>query len=112
MLQSAQLVGLVWCCVVVRDLVTAGADRPPCSGRGLRTGSQLCCCVGRWRSTPAISVAGEEGEDGDEQRICGHISSGADIFSFVNVRLIILKHCAVLSDGTDNTWFIHIGVDY
>lgn len=46
-----------------RDPVNAGAENPPCSGRGLRSGSQLCSCAGPWLSTPATSVAGEEGEE-------------------------------------------------
>lgn len=55
---------MCWSCVsALRDPVSAGADRPPCSGRVLRSGSQLSSCVEPLRSTQATSVAGEEGED-------------------------------------------------
>lgn len=59
--RSARLAGLV--ASAVRDPVNAGAESPPCSGRGLRSGSQPHSCAGPWLSTPATSVAGEEGEE-------------------------------------------------
>lgn len=58
----------------MRDSGSAAADRTPCSGRGVRSGSRLCSCAWRGHSTPATSAAGEEGEEKPGERTYGHLS--------------------------------------